>query len=156
MVFMIMIRNNLNRKENLKRANEFVKSIKKYPVGLIRASFEFNAQESRIKDNTNFETETDDIETTKVQKIKNKLELVDAIPFGEVKKLGYIKISPKENIPYALRKDKEKKSYIYYYSGSEKNWAGENKQIKIEQVQFDTTYLVPKDYHFNVGYLDHM
>ncbi len=47
-----MIRNNLNRKENLKRANEFVKSIKKYPVGLIRASFEFNAQESRIQEIT--------------------------------------------------------------------------------------------------------
>jgi hypothetical protein len=47
---MIMIRNNLNRKENLKRANEFVKSIKKFPVSLIRASFEFNAQESTVEE----------------------------------------------------------------------------------------------------------
>jgi hypothetical protein len=50
MLFINMIRNNLNRKENLKRANEFVKSIKKFPVSLIRASFEFNALESKVEE----------------------------------------------------------------------------------------------------------
>jgi hypothetical protein len=47
-----MIRNNLNRKENLKRANTFVKSIKKFPVDLIRISLKFNALESKIEEIT--------------------------------------------------------------------------------------------------------
>jgi hypothetical protein len=126
---------------------EYEKEGKKYD--LVRYYF-------TIEDNTNFESETDDVETTKVQKIINKLELVDAIPFKEIKSLGYVKVSPKENIPHRFRRDEQKKTYTYYYSGSEKDWAGNNKQIKVEQVQFDTTYLVPKGYHFNVGYLDHM
>jgi hypothetical protein len=41
-----MIKNNLNRKENIKRANLFVKSIKKYPIELIRLSYSFDASTS--------------------------------------------------------------------------------------------------------------
>jgi len=38
-----MEENNLNRKENIRRANQFVKSIKSYPVELMDVNFDFNA-----------------------------------------------------------------------------------------------------------------
>jgi hypothetical protein len=41
-----MVENNLNRKENLRRANDFVKSIKTYPVELMDVKFEFDAFDS--------------------------------------------------------------------------------------------------------------
>ncbi len=44
-----MIKNNLNRKENIKRANEFVKSIKKYPCELIRINYSFDASTSHYE-----------------------------------------------------------------------------------------------------------
>jgi hypothetical protein len=109
-----------------------------------------------IEDNTNVETETDEPETTKVDKILFKFELMDAIPFKDIKSSGYVKISPTTDIPRDLRKDNLKKTFSYFYSGSEKDWSGQNKRYKIEEVQFDTTFLVPEGYHFNVGYLDHM
>jgi|688.fasta_scaffold304821_3 hypothetical protein len=109
-----------------------------------------------IEDNTNVETETDEPETTKVDKILFKFELMDAIPFNDIKKSGYVKISPTTDIPRDLRKDNVKKTFTYFYSGSEKDLYGQNKRYKIEEVQFDTTFLVPEGYHFNVGYLDHM
>jgi hypothetical protein len=43
---MVMVENNLNRKENIKRANDFVKSIKTYPIELIDLQFEFDAFDS--------------------------------------------------------------------------------------------------------------
>ena len=46
---MNMIKNNLNRKENIKRANLFVKSIKKYPIELIRLSYSFDASTSHYE-----------------------------------------------------------------------------------------------------------
>ena len=70
--------------------------------------------------------------------------------------MGYVKISPTTDIPRNLRKDDVKKTFTYFYSGSEKDLYGQNKRYKIEEVQFDTTFLVPEGYHFNVGYLDHM
>ena len=109
-----------------------------------------------IKDNTNLETETDEPETTKVDKILSKFELIDDVPFKEIKNMGYVKISPTTDIPRNLRKDDMKKTFTYFYSGSEKDLYGQNKRYKIEEVQFDTTFLVPEGYHFNVGYLDHM
>ena len=44
-----MIKNNLNRKENIKRANLFVKSIKKYPIELIKLSYSFDASTSHYE-----------------------------------------------------------------------------------------------------------
>jgi hypothetical protein len=54
---MNMIRNNLNRKENIKRANLFVKSITKYPCELVRINFSFDASTSNYEKITNQEIE---------------------------------------------------------------------------------------------------
>jgi hypothetical protein len=100
-----------------------------------------------ITDNTNLETETDDVRTKKVDKIIYKLDFVDLIPYKKIERLGYVKISPTEKIPSDLTKNNQKKSYNYF--------SRDNKSFKIENVQFNTTYLTPKGYHFNVGYLDY-
>jgi hypothetical protein len=100
-----------------------------------------------ITDNTNLETETDDVRTKKVDKIIYKLDFVDLIPYKKIEGLGYVKISPTEKIPSDLTKNNQKKSYNYF--------PRDNKSFKIENVQFNTTYLTPKGYHFNVGYLDY-
>jgi hypothetical protein len=47
---MNMVRNNLNRKENIHRANQFVKSIDKYPIELLRIQYMFDACNSRIEE----------------------------------------------------------------------------------------------------------
>ncbi len=52
-----MIKNNLNRKENIKRANLFVKSVKKYPIELIRLSYSFDASTSLYEKISNQEIE---------------------------------------------------------------------------------------------------
>jgi hypothetical protein len=100
-----------------------------------------------ITDNTNLETETDDVRKKKVDKIIYKLDFVDLIPYKKIEGLGYVKISPTEKIPSDLTKNNQKKSYNYF--------SRDNKSFKIENVQFNTTYLTPKGYHFNVGYLDY-
>lgn len=102
-----------------------------------------------ITDNTNLETETDDVRTKKIKKIIYKLDFADLVPYDKIKKSGYIKISPFEEIPSDLTKNNIKKSYDYFVRGED------NKRFKIENLQFDTTYLTPKGYHFNVGYLDY-
>ncbi len=102
-----------------------------------------------ITDNTNLETETDDVRTKKVDKIIYKLDFVDLIPYKKIEGLGYVKISPTEKIPSDLTKNNIKKSYDYFVRKED------NKRFKLENLQFDTTYLTPKGYHFNVGYLDY-
>ena len=52
-----MIKNNLNRKENIKRANQFVKAIKKYPCELIRINYSFDASTSHYEKISNQEIE---------------------------------------------------------------------------------------------------
>ena len=52
-----MIKNNLNRKDNIKRANQFVKSIKKYPCELVRINYSFDASTSNYEKITNQEIE---------------------------------------------------------------------------------------------------
>jgi hypothetical protein len=102
-----------------------------------------------IKDNTNTETKTDEPKKTKVDKILFKFEMIDAIPFKEVKRLGYIKINPSTDIPSEFKKNNIVKTFSYFVRGSDM------KRLKIENTQFDTTFLVPEGYHFNVGYLDY-
>jgi|688.fasta_scaffold929080_2 hypothetical protein len=102
-----------------------------------------------ITDNTNLETETDDVRTKKVDKIIYKLDFLDLIPYKKIEGLGYVKISPTEKIPSDLTKNNIKKSYDYFVRKED------NKRFKLENLQFDTTYLTPKGYHFNVGYLDY-
>ena len=52
-----MIKNNLNRKQNIKRANQFVKAIKKYPCELIRINYSFDASTSHYEKISNQEIE---------------------------------------------------------------------------------------------------
>jgi hypothetical protein len=52
-----MIKNNLNRKDNIKRANQFVKSIKNYPCELVRINYSFDASTSNYEKITNKEIE---------------------------------------------------------------------------------------------------
>ena len=47
-IFIYMITNNLNRKENIKLANSFIKSIEKLPVELIRIQLSFDYFESEF------------------------------------------------------------------------------------------------------------
>lgn len=50
-----MAENNLNRKENIRRANDFVRSIKSYPVEVIDVKFDFNALDSYFDEITDKE-----------------------------------------------------------------------------------------------------
>ena len=47
-IFICMVKNNLNRKENIQLANLFVKSIGKFPVELIRIQLSFDYFESEL------------------------------------------------------------------------------------------------------------
>ena len=50
-----MVENNLNRKENIRRANDFVRSIKSYPLEVIDVKFDFNALDSYFDEITDKE-----------------------------------------------------------------------------------------------------
>ncbi len=110
---MIMIRNNLNRKENLKRANECVKLIKKFPIELIRVTFEFNARESQIVEITKETIELLIQETVKMTKknLGKKIKIV-VYPLLDWDKENHIhQISVRIIIVGNIQVDKAKKLY---------------------------------------------
>ncbi len=80
-IFIYMITNNLNRKENIQLANSFVKSIEKFPVELIRIqlSFDyFDAEFSSVKEQEiiNLTEQIPDLLLKNFQKKNEKIGLV--------------------------------------------------------------------------------
>ena len=80
-IFIYMITNNLNRKENIQLANLFVKSIEKFPVELIRIqlSFDyFDAEFSSVKEQEiiNLTEQIPDLLLKNFQKKNEKIGLV--------------------------------------------------------------------------------